>query len=114
MSTIFEVDSWLLGLDEELGGTTGAEEVVGGFGGSANFQRVFEHDISKGRCSAVAIADIPAKGFEDWVDKLLPCLGFVIGTRFILRQIPMEAINEIEYSVRCSHRWASQYRNSGT
>jgi hypothetical protein len=43
---------------------------------------------------AIAVIYIPAKGFKEWVDKILSCQRFVVFTFLIRSNLLMEAINK--------------------
>jgi len=75
------LNRWLLGLQEELAGTTDAEAVVRGLGGRADADGVLVDDVFVCLGITPLVVHVPAKGLEKRIDELPTELGFVVGFR---------------------------------
>ena len=75
---VAHVDRGLLGFEKELPPAADAEAVVRGLGRAADLDRVFVDDVLVGFGVALLVVDVPAEGLEEWVEKLVAELSFVV------------------------------------
>lgn len=81
------------GFDEEEGGAADAKGVVGGFGGTVDFDGNFVDDLAEAFGGPGTVGNVPAEGFEEGVKEIAAELGFVVFAGLVGGALFGEALN---------------------